>query len=95
MGGEERRNIDVTKKILELLGKDESWIEYVEDRLGHDFRYALDDSKIRQLGWKPEHSFDEWLEKTVEWYRQNKWWWKPLKMGRPIVDRVTQKGYNF
>ncbi len=95
VGGEERRNIDVTKKILELLGKDESWIEYVEDRLGHDFRYALDDSKIRQLGWKPEHSFDEWLEKTVEWYRQNKWWWKPLKMGRPIVDRVTQKGYNF
>ena len=93
IGGEEKRNIDVTKRLLELLGKDETMIEYVEDRLGHDFRYALSSDKIGELGWKPEHTFDEWLEKTVEWFKENQWWWKPLKEGRPIVDRVAQKKY--
>lgn len=92
--GEEKRNIDVTRKLLELLDLDESMIEFVEDRLGHDFRYANDGAKIRALGWKPEHTFDEWLEKTVEWFKQNEWWWKSLKANRPNVDRNAQKGYN-
>ena len=93
VGGEEKSNLEVTKKILELLGKDDSFIEHVEHRLGHDFRYAIDHSKISALGWQPEHNFDEWLKMTVEWYKENDWWWKPLKHGRPNVDRVAQKGY--
>ncbi len=90
VGGEERSNLEVTKKLLQILGKDESLIEYVEHRLGHDFRYALDSSKLEQLGWKPEHTFDEWLEKTVEWFKENEWWWKPLKVDRPNIDRDAQ-----
>lgn len=92
--GEEKRNIDVTKKLLELLSLDESMIESVEDRLGHDFRYANDGSKIRALGWKPEYSFDECLQKTVEWFKSNEWWWKPLKSNRPNLDRSAQSSYN-
>jgi len=73
-------NIDVIKKIIKIMNKDESVIEYVKDRPGHDRRYAVDWSKINQeLGWEPLHSFDEWLEKTVEWYTNNENWWKKLK----------------
>lgn len=94
IGGEEKTNLEVTKKILEILEKDDSFIEYVEHRLGHDLRYAIDDSKLRGLGWKPEHDFDTWLVEVVKWFKENEWWWKPLKEGRPIVDREAQKGYN-
>lgn len=73
-------NIDVVKKILKLLGKDESEIQYVQDRPGHDRRYAMDWSKIhKELGWKPAHDFDEWLLQTIGWYKTNESWWKPLK----------------
>lgn len=92
--GEEKTNLEVTKRILELLGMGEEMIEFVEHRLGHDFRYAIDGSKLKALGWKPEHNFDEWLEKTVQWYKENEWWWKPLKANRPNLDRTSQKGYN-
>ena len=78
IGGEERTNLEVTLKILETLGKDRSWIDFVGNRAVNDFRYALDDSKIRNLGWKPKHDFDHWLTKTVEWYKDNQWWWRPL-----------------
>lgn len=75
-------NVGIIKKILKTMGKDESFIEYVKDRLGHDRRYAVDWSKIQnELGWKPLHDFDEWLEKTVEWYRVNEKWWKDVKSG--------------
>ena len=94
IGGEEKTNLEVTKKILEILGKDESLIEYVEHRLGHDFRYAIDDSKLKTLGWKPQYDFEKGLEETVKWYKENEWWWKPLKTGRPNVDRISQKGYQ-
>lgn len=94
VGGEEKTNLEVTKKILQFIGKDESFIEHVEHRLGHDFRYAIDDSKLRTLGWKSEHNFDEWLQETIKWYQQNKWWWESLKEGRPNVDRVAQTGYG-
>lgn len=93
IGGEEKTNLEITKKLLEILGKDESSIEYVEHRLGHDLRYAIDDSKLRGLGWKPEFDLETWLQKTVDWYKENEWWWKPLKEGRPILDRVAQKSY--
>jgi dTDP-glucose 4,6-dehydratase len=78
-GGAEKTNLEITEKILELLGKDESMIEYVPDRKGHDFRYSLDFGKLRALGWKPAYSFDDALAATVAWYAENDWWWRPLK----------------
>jgi len=78
-GGHEKTNLEITDKILELLGKDTSMVEYVTDRPGHDFRYSLDCSKLRKMGWKPRYSFEEALEETVAWYRQNTWWWQPLR----------------
>ena len=72
-------NLSVVKKILHIMGKDESLIEFVKDRPGHDRRYAVDWSKMkRDLGWAPAHDFDTYLEKTVEWYRNNEGWWKKL-----------------
>lgn len=79
--GNEKTNIELTKKILEFLEKDETYIEYVTDRLGHDRRYSLDCSKIKKLGWKPKFEFDTSLRETVNWYKNNEWWWKPLKKG--------------
>ena len=64
--------------ILKELGKDESLIEYVKDRPGHDFRYALEIRKIRKLGWKPKYNFKRALKETVNWYRQNQAWWQKL-----------------
>lgn len=78
-------NLEIIKKILTILGQDESSIEYVKDRPGHDRKYAIDWSKIRQeLGWQPEHDFDYWLEKTVDWYKENPQWWERLKQGEFI-----------
>jgi len=77
--GNELRNIDVVKTILNIMGKPENLITFVEDRPGHDIRYSLDSSKIRkELGWKPKHNFKEALETTVSWYVKNEQWWKPL-----------------
>ena len=72
-------NIDLTKRILEAMGRDESWIEHVPDRRGHDLRYAVDSSKIRSLGWEPAHSFDERLQDTIKWYETRQDWWRPLR----------------
>ncbi|AEA46569.1 dTDP-glucose 4,6-dehydratase [Archaeoglobus veneficus SNP6] len=77
--GEEKTNLEVVTRILSIMGKDEDLIEFVEDRPGHDIRYSLDSSKIRnELGWKPKHSFEEGIKETVNWYLENEWWWKPL-----------------
>jgi dTDP-glucose 4,6-dehydratase len=70
-GGNERNNLEITHLILELLGKPESLITFVEDRLGHDRRYSLDSSKIMKLGWKPETPFEEAMQETVDWYQKN------------------------
>jgi dTDP-glucose 4,6-dehydratase len=78
-GGNEMTNIEITEKILTFLKKDESLIEYVTDRPGHDYRYSLDCSKLRKMGWSPRFSFEEGLKGTVEWYIRNEWWWRPLK----------------
>lgn len=75
-------NIDLTNMLLSLTGRDESAIDYVADRPGHDRRYAVDSSKIRALGWAPEHTIEERLETTVDWYRQRQDWWRPLKGDR-------------
>src|SRR3989344_2811822 len=94
IGGEEKTNKEVTLKILKLLGLGEDMIERVEHRLGHDLRYAIDDSKLRALGWEPKNNFEEGLKKTVDWFKENEWWWKPLKKDRPNVDREAQKSYE-
>ena len=78
-GGEERTNMEITRSILKLLGKDEHMIEYVRDRPGHDLRYSLDCSKLKAMGWRPEHNFDEALELTIKWYMNNQWWWEKLR----------------
>lgn len=78
-GNAELTNYQVTRAILKHLGKDESWIEPVPDRLGHDNRYAIDTGKIKKiLGWQPEYSFTFGLAETIEWYKSHESWWKPL-----------------
>ena len=77
--GNELTNKELTMAILDRCGKDESSIEYVEDRLGHDRRYSIDTTKIRALGWAPEKGFEDALDETVAWYRANREWWEPLK----------------
>lgn len=78
-GGVEKTNLEITWKILAMLSKDESMVEYVKDRPGHDLRYSLDCSKLRELGWRPEYNFDEALAETIKWYVENRWWWEKLK----------------
>lgn len=94
IGGQEKTNKEVTMAILKILNMNEDMIEYVEHRLGHDFRYALDQSKLEGLGWKQQENFESAIEKTVKWFKENEWWWKPLKQNRPNVDRSSQKGYS-
>ena len=73
-------NLKLAKMVLKIMGKDKSWLEFITDRPGHDRRYAVDWSKInRQLGWRPKHNFETWLEKTISWYQENELWWRPLK----------------
>jgi len=82
VGGEELENLEVTHRILELTGAGEDLIRHVDDRAGHDRRYSLDDSKVRGLGWSPQHAFAETgLAETVAWYRDNRAWWEPIKSG--------------
>ncbi len=84
-------NLSVVKKILALMGKDESAISFVTDRKGHDRRYAISWDKIHaSLGWSPQYGFDEWLEKTVAWYRANEQWWKRIKSGAYQTYYETQ-----
>jgi len=82
ISGQERENLDVVKRILELTRASPDLVRHVADRPGHDRRYAVDSSKLRGLGWAPVHSFDAGgLEETVEWYRANREWWEPIKSG--------------
>ncbi|HQX80617.1 MAG TPA: dTDP-glucose 4,6-dehydratase [Vicinamibacterales bacterium] len=78
-GGNEVRNVDLTKRILDLTGRPGSLIRPVADRPGHDRRYALDTTKLRRLGWAPAVEFEEGLAATVDWYRRNESWWRPIK----------------
>lgn len=80
-GNNEKTNKYITDTILKYLGKDSSLIKYVTDRLGHDRRYAIDATKIKEeLGWQPKYKFEQAIEKTIEWYLNNKSWWQPLKV---------------
>ena len=80
-GPDECANLDVVRRIIELTGGDDSLIEYVTDRPGHDRRYSLSSDKVRALGWQPEVRFAEGLERTVAWYRDNTAWWEPIRSG--------------
>jgi dTDP-glucose 4,6-dehydratase len=80
-GPDELPNIDVVRRILELTGRDESLIEHVRDRPGHDRRYSLSSERVRDLGWEPAVAFAEGIERTVSWYRENEWWWQPIRSG--------------
>lgn len=92
-GNGEKENIWIVKKLLELLGKDESLIEYVKDRPGHDRRYAINFDKIKtELGWEPSVTLEEGLAKTVEWFKQNEAWWKNVKSGE--YQKCYEKQYG-
>ena len=80
-GPDECENIEVVHRILELTGADDSLIEYVTDRPGHDRRYSLSSDKLGELGWRAQTRFAEGLERTVTWYRDNAWWWEPIRSG--------------
>jgi dTDP-glucose 4,6-dehydratase len=87
--GSELSNRELTDRLLELAGAGEESILYVEDRLGHDRRYSVDCTKVRALGWEPSRKLDEALKETFAWYRDNRWWWEPLKAGgTPVGSRA-------
>ena len=82
VGGQERENMEVVRRILDLTGASPDLVRHVADRAGHDRRYSVDSSKLRDLGWAPRHSFDAGgLEETVDWYREHRDWWEPIKSG--------------
>jgi dTDP-glucose 4,6-dehydratase len=82
VGGQERENMEVVRRILDLTGASPDLVRHVEDRPGHDRRYSVDSTKLRNLGWQPQHSFDAGgLAETVDWYRENRDWWEPIKSG--------------
>jgi dTDP-glucose 4,6-dehydratase len=87
---EEHENIELTQKILEHTGADPALVRHVEDRAGHDRRYSLDTTKVRALGWAPRRSWDEGIASTIDWYRDNRDWWEPIKRSgryREYYDR--------
>lgn len=86
-------NLKVAEKLLKIFSKDKSYIKFVTDRPGHDRRYSVNWGKIkRELGWKPKYGFDQWLKETVEWYRVNAWWWRPLKeKAEKLYEKTGQK----
>ena len=81
VGGQERENMDVVRRILDLTGAAPGLVRHVDDRPGHDRRYSVDSTKLHSLGWTPRHSFESGLAETVEWYRSHRDWWEPIKSG--------------
>ncbi len=93
-GHNERTNLEVVKTILKALNKPESLIKYVEDRKGHDRRYAIDPTKLEsELGWKPKYNFDTGIQQTIEWYLHNREWWENILNGE--YQNYFDKMYNF
>jgi dTDP-glucose 4,6-dehydratase len=81
VGGEERENLDVIERIVELTGADPALVRHVDDRPGHDRRYSVDSARVRALGWEPRRELEAGLAETVGWYRENRAWWEPIKSG--------------
>ncbi len=88
------RNVDLTHMLLRLAERPESLIKPVQDRQGHDLRYSLDTAKLRALGWQPEVPFEDGLRDTVRWYRENEWWWRPIKEEDPAFRAYYQTQYG-
>jgi dTDP-glucose 4,6-dehydratase len=93
-GGNEVTNIELTRRILALTGRPDSLIRPVADRQGHDRRYALDVAKLRALGWAPQTPFEEGLAATVDWYRANEGWWRPIKEQDPAFRAYYKQQYD-
>jgi dTDP-glucose 4,6-dehydratase len=93
-GGNDVMNVDLTHQILDGLGKPRSLIKPVPDRPGHDRRYCLDTTKLRSLGWSPQVRFGDGLRETIEWYRSNQWWWRPIKEQDPNFKSFYQAQYE-
>ncbi|OGZ39265.1 MAG: dTDP-glucose 4,6-dehydratase [Candidatus Portnoybacteria bacterium RIFCSPHIGHO2_12_FULL_40_11] len=91
-GNTEKTNLDITKIILTHLGKNESYIEYVKDRPGHDRRYSLSFDKLYNLGWRPRYDFSEAMAKTIQWYKENPDWWQKIKSGEYLEYYREQYG---
>jgi dTDP-glucose 4,6-dehydratase len=98
-GGNEHENIEVIELILELTEADRSLLRHVEDRPGHDRRYALSTERLRKLGWTPSRDFREGMRETVDWYRESRAWWEPIKSGefrryyeRQYAERLARAG---
>jgi len=93
-GGNEVMNVDLTSRILSALGKPPTLIRPVADRPGHDRRYALDTTKLRGTGWSPRVPFERGLRDTIEWYRANDWWWRPIKEADPAFRSYYEAQYG-
>ncbi|WP_144461940.1 dTDP-glucose 4,6-dehydratase [Siminovitchia fortis] len=92
-GHNERTNLEVVKAIINTLGKSEELIEFVEDRLGHDKRYAIDPTKLEKLGWKPTYNFESGIAQTIQWYLENKEWWEQIITGE--YQHYFEKQYSL
>ena len=90
--GVEKKNVRLTEIILKELGQDKKMVEFVKDRPGHDWRYAVDFSKLKKLGWQSEYDFDDAIRDTIRWYQKNEWWWKKLKSGEYLKYYKKQYG---
>jgi dTDP-glucose 4,6-dehydratase len=93
-GGNQVRNAELTRQVLRLLDKPESLIRHVQDRPGHDRRYSLNTDKVRALGWNPSIGFERGLAETIDWYRSNEWWWRPIKQEDPAFKAYYQAQYG-
>ena len=93
-GGNDIPNIELTHRILDTLAKPRTLIAPVADRQGHDRRYCLDTTKLRRLGWTPQVPFDQGLRETIEWYRRNEWWWRPIKEQDPAFRDYYARQYQ-
>jgi dTDP-glucose 4,6-dehydratase len=91
--GNEKANLDITHLILDSLGKSRDLMRFVTDRLGHDRRYSLNWEKIKDLGWTPQHEFEQGMEATIRWYQNNRWWWEKIKSGEYL--EYYKKQYNL
>jgi dTDP-glucose 4,6-dehydratase len=92
VGGQTKdvNNLEIAMSLLKIFRKDKGYIKFVKDRAGHDRRYAINWNKInKELEWKPKYDFNDWLKKTVLWYKVNEWWWRPLKKKAEILYNIT------
>jgi len=92
-GGNEKTNLEITEIILTKLEKPKNLMRFVPDRLGHDRRYSLDCTKLRNLGWKPKHNFEEAMDKTIQWFLENRSWWEKIKSGEYL--EYYKQHYNM